>query len=76
MSWRGKAYVVITGGIEDNSIKTETIEQFYAYRLIKIFEFWKQSFTEPFRYPISCSNMDGPTDYHAKWNKLEKDKYI
>ena len=22
-----------------------------------------------------CSNMDGLTDCHIKWNKLEKDKY-
>ena len=22
------------------------------------------------------SNMDGPRDYHTKWSKLEKDKYI
>ena len=22
-----------------------------------------------------CSNMDGPTDYHTKWSKSEKDKY-
>ena len=23
-----------------------------------------------------CSNMDGPRDYHTKWNKTEKDIYI
>ena len=23
----------------------------------------------------SCSNMDGPRDYHAKWSKPDKDKY-
>ena len=23
-----------------------------------------------------CSNMDGPGDYHTKWSKSEKDKYI
>ena len=23
-----------------------------------------------------CSNMDGPRDYHTKWSKTEKDKYI
>ena len=22
-----------------------------------------------------CSNMNGSGDYHARWNKLEKDKY-
>ena len=22
------------------------------------------------------SNMDGPRDYHTKWSKLDKDKYI
>ena len=22
-----------------------------------------------------CSNMDGPRDYHTKWNKSDKDKY-
>ena len=22
-----------------------------------------------------CSNMEGPRDYHTKWNKPEKDKY-
>ena len=22
-----------------------------------------------------CSNIDGPRDYHIKWNKSEKDKY-
>ena len=23
-----------------------------------------------------CSNMDGPRDYHTKWNKSDKDKYM
>ena len=23
-----------------------------------------------------CGNMDGPRDYHTKWNKPEKDKYM
>ena len=23
-----------------------------------------------------CSNMGGPGDYHTKWSKPEKDKYI
>ena len=22
-----------------------------------------------------CSNVDGPTVYHTKWNQTEKDKY-
>ena len=22
-----------------------------------------------------CSNMDGPRNYHTKWNKTKKDKY-
>jgi len=22
-----------------------------------------------------CSNMDGPRDYHTKWNKSDRDKY-
>ena len=22
-----------------------------------------------------CSNMDGPRDYHTKWNKQDRDKY-
>ena len=22
-----------------------------------------------------CSHMDGPEEYHAKWNKPDKDKY-
>ena len=25
---------------------------------------------------VICSNMDGPRDYHTKWNKADKDKYI
>ena len=25
---------------------------------------------------VICSNMDGPGDYHTKWNKSQKDKYI
>ena len=24
---------------------------------------------------VICSNMDGPTHYHAKWSQTEKDKY-
>ena len=24
---------------------------------------------------VTCSNMDGPGDYHSKWNKLEKDRW-
>ena len=23
-----------------------------------------------------CSNMDGPRDYHTKWSKPDKEKYI
>ena len=23
-----------------------------------------------------CSNIDGPREYHTKWSKTEKDKYI
>ena len=23
-----------------------------------------------------CSNMDGPGDYHTKWNKLDKERKI
>ena len=23
-----------------------------------------------------CSNMEGPRDYHTKWNQQEKDKYM
>ena len=23
-----------------------------------------------------CSNMDGPRDYHTKWSKSDKDKYM
>ena len=26
-------------------------------------------------YNAICSNMDGPTNCNAKWNKLDKDKY-
>ena len=52
MSWGGKAYVVITGGIEDNSIKTETIEQFYAYRLIKYLSFENQTLQNHLDTPL------------------------
>ena len=24
---------------------------------------------------VTCSNMDGPRDYHTKWSKSDKDKY-
>ena len=23
-----------------------------------------------------CSNMDGPGDYHTKWSKIDRDKYL
>ena len=25
---------------------------------------------------VICSNMDGPRDYHIKWSKPDKDKYM
>ena len=24
----------------------------------------------------TCSNMDGPRDFHAKWSKSDRDKYV
>ena len=74
-------YVCITeslGYTEEINI----VNQFYFGKIKnKSWYFWKSNkrdkiLAEWVKKTVICSNMDGPRDYHIKWNKSDKEKQI
>ena len=50
----------------DRGMDKEDVVHIYNGLLLKYYKEWNNA---------TCSNTDGPGDYHSKWSKSDTDKY-